>query len=232
MLSHSVCKWYWQDFARAVKSGEVWPSVMRMWLNLKVSDYRLTFQTQTPSFPLQEEPAPAHSRHHLSGPHGKTSRFIVEEMLYPQVTHTGFLYSQGLFVPGVFACLFSNRCVSWSDLIHGKGFNFVPVASAPAGRQVLQVWPAGTILQTMLWNSAVEKNRPTPLKEIHWLLCPEQAADAQQCLKTNTRYPVPELKFILLWRKQTWRNPCAAKPGVSGAVDSRLTVNYSYSGPG
>lgn len=70
-----------------------------------------------------------------------------------------------------------------------------------------------------------------PLKGIHWLLCPKHAADAQRCFKTNTRHPVPALEFILLWRKQTWRNPCAAKHGGSGAVDTKLTVNYSCSGP-
>lgn len=102
-----------------------------------------------------------------------------------------------------FVCLFSNRAGSWSGLICVKGFSFVLVASALAGKQVPQVCPAGTILQTVLWKPAVEKARPTPLKEIRLLLCPEYAADAQWCLKTNTRYPVPELKFILLWRKQT-----------------------------
>jgi len=95
--------------------------------------------------------------------------------------------------------------------MHEKGFNFAPVASAPAGRQVPHVCPAGTSLQTMMWKSAGLK---VPFKGIHLLLCPKQAADAQQCFKTNTRYPVPVLEFILLWRKQTWRNPCTAKYGV------------------
>lgn len=77
-----------------------------------------------------------------------------------------------------------------------KGFSFVSVASALAGA-------SGVSCRDHPPNSAVEKIRPTPLKEIHLLLCPEHAADAQWCRKTNTRYPVPELKFILLWRKQT-----------------------------
>lgn len=53
--------------------------------------------------------------------------------------------------------------------------------------------------------------RKTPLKGTNFPWCPKQAADAQRHFKTNTRYPVPALEFILLWRKQTWRNPCVAK---------------------
>lgn len=57
------------------------------------------------------------------------------------VTKIAFHHSPSLKFPG--CC----------RLMHEKGFNFAPVTSAPAGRQVPQVCPAGTSLQTMLWKS-------------------------------------------------------------------------------
>lgn len=59
--------------------------------------------------------------------------------------------------------------------MHEKGFNFAPVPSALAGRQVPQVCPAGTSLQTMLWKSDGEKTPPL-LKGIPLFLCPKHAA--------------------------------------------------------
>lgn len=52
-----------------------------------------------------------------------------------------------------------------------EGFNFVSVASALAGA-------SGVPCRDHPPNSAAEKTRPTPLKEIPLLLCPEHAADA------------------------------------------------------
>lgn len=75
------------------------------------------------------------------------------------------------------------------------------------------------VLWTMRWKSAGKKYL---WEGIHFLLCPKQAADAQQCCKTNTRYPVPAPGFILLWRKQTWMNRCAAR--CSGSVDKKLML--------